>query len=69
MTAAQRERRALVETMRTVGPDAPTLCGDWTEMDSVGRAGDYTSVSNLWTDQSYVNCDQEGHIYCVQTLQ
>ena len=29
MTAAQRERAALVETMRSVGPDAPTLCGDW----------------------------------------
>jgi uncharacterized protein (TIGR03085 family) len=33
MTAAQRERVALVETMRTVGPDAPTLCGDWTTRD------------------------------------
>ena len=33
MTAAQRERSALVETMRTVGPDAPTLCGDWTTRD------------------------------------
>lgn len=33
MTAAQRERRALVETMRSVGPDAPTLCGDWTTRD------------------------------------
>ena len=33
MTAAQRERSALVETMRTVGPDAPTLCGDWTARD------------------------------------
>ena len=30
MTAAQRERAALVDTMRTVGPDAPTLCGKWT---------------------------------------
>ena len=30
MTAAQRERAALVTTMRAVGPDAPTLCGDWT---------------------------------------
>ena len=30
MTEAQRERVALVETMRSVGPDAPTLCGDWT---------------------------------------
>jgi hypothetical protein len=45
-----------------------TLCGDWTETDSVGRVGDYTSVSNLWTDQNYVNCDQDGHIYCVQSL-
>ncbi len=33
MTAAQRERAALVETMRTVGPDAPTLCGDWKTRD------------------------------------
>jgi uncharacterized protein (TIGR03085 family) len=33
MTAAQRERAALVETMRTFGPDAPTLCGDWTTRD------------------------------------
>jgi uncharacterized protein (TIGR03085 family) len=33
MTAAQRERHALVETMRAVGPDAPTLCGDWTTRD------------------------------------
>ena len=33
MTAAQRERRALVNTMRAVGPDAPTLCGDWTTRD------------------------------------
>ncbi len=27
---AQRERRALVETMNEAGPDAPTLCGEWT---------------------------------------
>lgn len=33
MTAAQRERAALVATMREVGPDAPTLCGDWTTRD------------------------------------
>src|SRR5689334_25256461 len=33
MTAAQRERHALVDTMRAVGPDAPTLCGDWTARD------------------------------------
>lgn len=26
---AQRERRALVETMKGTGPDAPTLCGEW----------------------------------------
>jgi uncharacterized protein (TIGR03085 family) len=30
---AQRERAALVATMREVGPDAPTLCGDWTTKD------------------------------------
>ncbi|MEV6432137.1 TIGR03085 family metal-binding protein [Nocardia sp. NPDC051463] len=30
MSMAQRERRALVETMAAVGPDAPTLCGKWT---------------------------------------
>ncbi|MEV4129434.1 TIGR03085 family metal-binding protein [Nocardia sp. NPDC049707] len=33
MTMAQRERRALVETMSAVGPDAPTLCGGWTVRD------------------------------------
>jgi uncharacterized protein (TIGR03085 family) len=33
VTAAQRERAALVETMRAVGPEAPTLCGDWTTRD------------------------------------
>jgi uncharacterized protein (TIGR03085 family) len=33
MTAAARERAALVETLREVGPDAPTLCGDWTTRD------------------------------------
>jgi uncharacterized protein (TIGR03085 family) len=33
MTAAQRERSALVETLRTVGPDAPTLCAGWTTRD------------------------------------
>lgn len=33
MTAAARERAALVNTMRTAGPDAPTLCGDWTTRD------------------------------------
>jgi uncharacterized protein (TIGR03085 family) len=33
MTAARRERAALVTTMRDVGPDAPTLCGDWTTRD------------------------------------
>jgi uncharacterized protein (TIGR03085 family) len=33
VTAAQRERAALVETMNSVGPDAPTLCGDWTTRD------------------------------------
>jgi uncharacterized protein (TIGR03085 family) len=33
MTAAQLERLALVETLRAVGPDAPTLCGAWTTRD------------------------------------
>ncbi len=33
MTAAARERAALVNTMRAVGPDAPTLCGEWTTRD------------------------------------
>lgn len=33
MTAASRERAALVDTMRAAGPDAPTLCGDWTTRD------------------------------------
>ena len=30
---AQRERSALVETMRATGPDAPTLCEGWTTRD------------------------------------
>ncbi|ULE34339.1 TIGR03085 family metal-binding protein [Mycobacterium sp. IDR2000157661] len=33
MSAAQRERAALVTTMREVGAHAPTLCGDWTTRD------------------------------------
>ena len=33
MTAAQRERSALVDTLRKVGPDAPTLCAGWTTRD------------------------------------
>ncbi|WP_433490500.1 TIGR03085 family metal-binding protein [Nocardia grenadensis] len=33
MNMAQRERRALVETMKSTGPDAPTLCGAWTVRD------------------------------------
>lgn len=32
-TLARRERSALVETMRAVGPDAPTLCEGWTTRD------------------------------------
>jgi uncharacterized protein (TIGR03085 family) len=34
---AQRERRALVETMSAVGPDAPTLCGAWTVRELVAH--------------------------------
>lgn len=30
MSVAQRERAALVQTMRETGPDHPTLCGEWT---------------------------------------
>jgi uncharacterized protein (TIGR03085 family) len=33
MSAAQQERAALVETMRGLGPDAPTLCEGWTTRD------------------------------------
>ncbi|MGF7123390.1 TIGR03085 family metal-binding protein [Rhodococcus sp. TAF43] len=33
MPYARDERHALVDTMRAVGPDAPTLCGDWTARD------------------------------------
>lgn len=33
MSLAQRERAALVATMRDVGPDQPTLCGDWRTRD------------------------------------
>src|ERR1700758_3232251 len=33
VSVAQRERAALVETLRGVGPDAPTLCEGWTTRD------------------------------------
>ncbi|WP_405492051.1 TIGR03085 family metal-binding protein [Nocardia sp. NBC_00511] len=33
MSMAQRERQALVEAMAQAGPDAPTLCGEWTARD------------------------------------
>ncbi|MDT5337681.1 MAG: hypothetical protein QOD90_3186, partial [Mycobacterium sp.] len=33
MSIAQRERAGLVGTMREVGPDHATLCGDWTTRD------------------------------------
>jgi uncharacterized protein (TIGR03085 family) len=33
VSVAQRERAALVETMRKVGPDAPTLCEGWNTRD------------------------------------
>jgi uncharacterized protein (TIGR03085 family) len=33
MSATQRERSALVDTLRIVGPDAPTLCSGWTTRD------------------------------------
>jgi uncharacterized protein (TIGR03085 family) len=33
MSIAQRERAAIVEILRAVGPDAPTLCEGWTTRD------------------------------------
>ncbi len=33
MSVARRERAALVDTMRDVGPDAPTLCEGWKTRD------------------------------------
>ncbi|MVU76837.1 TIGR03085 family protein [Nocardia sp. ET3-3] len=33
MNLAQRERQALVQAMDEAGPDAPTLCGEWTTRD------------------------------------
>lgn len=33
MNLAQRERSALVDTLRKVGPDAPTLCAGWMTRD------------------------------------
>lgn len=33
MSFAQRERHALVDSMRAAGPDSPTLCGEWTTRD------------------------------------
>jgi uncharacterized protein (TIGR03085 family) len=37
MSVAQRERVALVELVRALGPDASTLCGDWTTRDLVAH--------------------------------
>ncbi|HWF30771.1 MAG TPA: TIGR03085 family metal-binding protein [Mycobacterium sp.] len=33
MSVAQRERATLVETLRSVGPEAPTLCDGWNTRD------------------------------------
>ncbi|WP_069160248.1 TIGR03085 family metal-binding protein [Nocardia altamirensis] len=33
MSMAQRERQQLVEAMTAAGPEAPTLCGEWTVRD------------------------------------
>ncbi len=33
MSIAQRERAALVDTLRSVGPEAPTLCAGWSTRD------------------------------------
>ncbi|TGD88902.1 TIGR03085 family protein [Mycolicibacterium sp. CH28] len=33
MSVAQRERAALISTLRNVGPDAPTLCDGWKTRD------------------------------------
>jgi uncharacterized protein (TIGR03085 family) len=33
MSVAQRERAALIEILRALGPDAPTLCEGWTTRD------------------------------------
>src|SRR6201996_7261000 len=37
MSVVQHERVALVETLRAVGPDAPTLCEGWTTHDLVAH--------------------------------
>jgi uncharacterized protein (TIGR03085 family) len=37
VSVAQRERAALVEILRVVGPDAPTLCEGWTTRDLVAH--------------------------------
>ena len=37
MSIVQRERAALIEILRAVGPDAPTLCEGWTTRDLVAH--------------------------------
>src|SRR5271156_2634459 len=37
MSVVSRERGALVEILREVGPDAPTLCEGWTTRDLVAH--------------------------------
>ena len=44
MTAAQRERAALVATMSEVGPDSPTLCEGWTARDDTRPHGSESVV-------------------------
>lgn len=37
MSLARVERHALADTARSVGPDAPTLCGGWTARDLIAH--------------------------------
>ena len=37
LSLVRRERHALCDTALAVGPDAPTLCGDWTARDLVAH--------------------------------
>ena len=48
MSVAQQERALLVGTMREVGPEQPTLCGDWTTRAvTTGRPMDTFKAADL----------------------
>ena len=48
MSIAQRERAGLVEILRAVGPDAPTLCEGWTTRDLTAHLTKWEDLVDLF---------------------